>query len=96
MRLSGTIAATAFVVTVALLVPEFANAHCGGKHTGNHPHCSGGGDGGGGVPAGNPSFVYSTLTSNSFMRVVDAAGSNDRVLSKTLGASGGVFGREFG
>lgn len=72
-------------------IPFSVSAHCGGKHTGDHPHCSGGG-GGGGEPAGNPSFVYSTAQSNQFMRVMDADGSNDRVLSKTLGAGGGVFG----
>jgi len=27
-----------------LLIPISAHAHCAGKHTGNHPHCAGGGE----------------------------------------------------
>lgn len=38
--------AAAFVLAFAVfLAPvEHADAHCAGKHTGNHPHCQGGGD----------------------------------------------------
>ena len=31
-------------ILAAILAPASAGAHCAGKHTGNHPHCSGGED----------------------------------------------------
>jgi Ca2+-binding RTX toxin-like protein len=36
-----------FVAIGTLSVPSSVNAHCKGKHTGNHPHCTGGDDGSG-------------------------------------------------
>jgi hypothetical protein len=42
------------IILGAILIPTGASAHCGGKHTGDHPHCSdGGGDGGGSEIATN-------------------------------------------
>ena len=34
---------SAISLLTMMLMPITANAHCDGKHTGNHPHCSGGG-----------------------------------------------------
>jgi len=45
-----------------------ATAHCGGNHTGNHPHCSGGG----GTP--NAEIIY--LKPSSSIMVANADGSN--------------------
>ena len=46
-----------FLLSASFLAVSSATAHCGGKHTGNHPHCdNGGGTGDGGTAA--PVFVY--------------------------------------
>jgi hypothetical protein len=48
----------ALAVLAVSIIPVTTNAHCDGKHTGNHPHCDGGGDPGGGDGGANPAFVY--------------------------------------
>jgi len=42
---------TSLVLISIFLIPLDASAHCKGKHTGDHPHCTGGGGGDSGVVA---------------------------------------------
>lgn len=45
-----------------LLAASGAWAHCAGKHSGNHPHCGGGGDGG---DSGDPYPLICTITDDA-------------------------------
>jgi len=49
---------TTLVLISILLMPFDASAHCDGKHTGNHPHCDGGGDDGSGEYTGSEGVQF--------------------------------------
>ena len=69
---------------------NIANAHCSGKHTGNHPHCDSGGDPGGGettcaTSTTFPTFAYWENGNQSSIPVLslsDAAGTCTRALTE--------------
>lgn len=70
----GLLAITLLGFALCLAAPA-AFAHCGGKHTGDHPHCAGGDDGGGG--GGDTGAIPLNC------RFADGAG--DSILSDGLG-----------
>ncbi len=58
----------ALSLIILVAIPTGVYAHCEGKHSGNHPHCSdggGGGGGGGGSDTNVPFAVAVTVISSS-------------------------------
>lgn len=74
LRLSSFIFVSIILVVGWNITP--AHAHCAGNHTGDHPHCVGGG-GGGGVGSIDPAIVY-RLGSN--IAISNADGSSQIVV----------------
>jgi len=82
--------AVALLFLSVLSFGNIANAHCSGKHTGNHPHCDGGGDPGGGettcaTSTTFPTFAYWDDGSQSSIAVLslsDAEGTCTRALTE--------------
>ena len=66
------LAAAALLALGLGLSPTPAEAHCKGKHTGNHPHCGGGED----PPptAFNPEIVW--RESNTTIKIANGDGTN--------------------
>jgi Ca2+-binding RTX toxin-like protein len=52
--------ATVLALISILLIPHDALAHCKGKHSGDHEHCTGGGDDGSGEYFGSEGVVFTT------------------------------------
>ena len=75
----------AMLLAALVVVPQgVANAHCGDKHTGNHPHCADGGDPGGEDPAANPALAFTTFADDS-IKLIDVDGSNlEQIFSKKV------------
>jgi Ca2+-binding RTX toxin-like protein len=65
------------LAVVALLIPITASAHCAGKHTGNHPHCS---SGSGEIHLGSADDDWPGADDNSGDDVVYGGDGNDTLM----------------
>ena len=86
IRFALTVACTSFILMVLAggAGISTANAHCDGKHTGNHPHCADGGDPGGEDPTADPALAFTTFSDDG-IKLIDVDGSNlNQIFSKKV------------